>query len=132
MLSRLNLIYRLLVSWLRLGISRHGLCINWLLVDLWLTVWGLGIHWLLRWRINRILTLVNEWLLTWFERYITFMGKVALILILSFRCKIAQYNGKVDIQEDTNNLLTEIAFFDELGALHAIELFIKGLLSVSN
>ena len=60
------------------------------------------------------------------------MDKVALILILSFRCKVAQYSGKVDIQEDSKNKLTEIAFFDVLCAFHTIELLIKGLLSVSN
>ena len=132
MLSRMNLIYRLLVSWLRLGISRHRLCINWLLVNLRLTVLGLGIHWLLRWWIDRILALVHKWFLTGFERHITFMDKVALILILSFRCKVAQHGGKVDFQEDSKNLLGEIAVFDELGAFHAIELFTVHFLSLSN
>ena len=132
MLAWLNLLYWLLIHWLILGISRHRLCINWLLVNLRLTVLGLGIHWLLRWWIDRILALVHEWFLTGFERHITFIDKIALILILSFRCKVTQYSGKVDIQEDSKNELTEIAFFDVLCAFHTIELFIKGLLSVSN
>ena len=79
------------------------------------------------------MALINDWLLTWLKRYITLVDKVAFgILILSFRCKVAKHSGKVDFQEDSKNLLGEIAVFDELGAFHAIELFTVHFLSLGN
>ena len=108
----MNLINRLLLELLRLGVGWHRLSISWLwlsvllnwlsiswLINLWLTVivvWSLNISRLLCW-IDGILSLINKWFHSWFIWHISLLNIVALLL-LSFRSIIAKHCGKVDLE----------------------------------